>query len=62
VATIIAGNLAAFFVPGHPSLLVAAIVRGVFAAITTTLAAAAGYVRGAINQSADLPALAEAAA
>jgi len=63
VATaIITGNLAGFFVPGHPSLFVAAIVRGVFAAITTTLAVAAGYVRGAVNQTADTPVLAEVAA
>lgn len=57
VATIVAGDLAAFFVPGHPSLFVAAIVRGVFAAIATTLAVAAGYVRGAVNQKAEIPVL-----
>jgi hypothetical protein len=49
VATIVLGNVIAFVVPGSPSLLVVALVRGVFAAVGTTLAAGAGYVRGAVN-------------
>jgi hypothetical protein len=51
-AIIVAANVGSFLVPAHPSLLVAAIVRGGFAAVGTTLAAAAGYVRGAVNEGA----------
>jgi hypothetical protein len=49
VATVLGGNVFAWFVPGRPSLLVVALVRGLFAAAATTLAAGAGFVRGAVN-------------
>jgi len=49
VAAILFGNVVAFFVPSQPSLLVAALARGVFAAIATTVAAGMGFVRGAVN-------------
>jgi len=49
VATVLAGNVFAWFVPGRPSLLVVALVRGLFAAVATTVAAGAGFVRGAVN-------------
>jgi hypothetical protein len=49
VATVLGGNAFAWFVPGRPSLLVVALVRGLFAAAATTLAAGAGFVRGAVN-------------
>ena len=49
VATVLAGNVVAWFVPGRPSLMVVALVRGLFAALATTVAAGAGFVRGAVN-------------
>ena len=49
VAAIVFGSVVSSMVPPNPSLLAAAIARGVFAAGATTLAVGAGYVRGAVN-------------
>lgn len=49
VIAILFGNVVAFIVPSRPSLLVAALARGVFAGLATTVAAGFGFVRGSVN-------------
>ena len=49
VAAIVLGNVIGYVLPSRPSLLAAAVARGLFAAAATTLAVGAGYVRGAVN-------------
>lgn len=55
IAAIVVGDVVAFFVPGRPSLLTIAIVRGAFAAFAAFLAAGTGYVRGAVNTISSAP-------
>jgi hypothetical protein len=49
VGAIALSKLFSFVLPNSPSLLAVAVARGLFAAVATTLAAGAGYVRGAVN-------------
>jgi hypothetical protein len=55
VAVILLGNLVGYVLPSSPTLLAAAVARGAFAAVATTLAVGAGYVRGAVNATATTP-------
>src|SRR5207237_3669076 len=52
VVAIVFGGVVSSMLPPSPSLLAAAIARGVFAAGATMLAVGAGYVRGAVNATA----------